>query len=305
VYQAAVDDELAGEAAKMAYFFFLSLFPLVLVVFALTGIVGGDAAFQRIASTTQSAVPNYAWQFVRELIHEITDRSRPGVLSFGIVLTIWAASNAVAALTKGLNTIYDVAESRSWWKRRLLALCVFTVGAVLLVVGATMLIPGERWLRDLGLAGAWNVMQWPIALGLLTGAAWLAYRFLPARDQRDAGIETVAGAVVASAVWLMTTLLFRLYIANFSSYGRTYGAVGAVIVLLIWFYLAALALLVGGELAATLRHGVRKPSRQQSRHGAQARQVSCPAPDGYLSLWTTSALGTIHASSARLLSTEH
>lgn len=257
LYRAAVADDLSGEAAKMAYFFFLSLFPLLLVLFALTGIIGGDAAFARIASTARSAVPNYAWQFVRELIREVTDRSRPGILSLGIVMTVWAASGGVAALTAGLNRIYDVREWRSWWKRRLLALGVLVAVVLLLVIGATLMIPGQRWLRSLGFGPAWNVLHWPLTLGLLTTTAWLAYRFLPARDQRNAGAEAVIGAVVASSLWLAVTLLFRLYIANFSRYSSTYGAVGAVIVLLIWFYIAALSLLVGGELSATLQQTTR------------------------------------------------
>jgi membrane protein len=260
LYRAAAKDDLAGEAAKMAYFFFLSLFPLLLVVFTLTGIIGGDAAFQRIASAGRTAVPDYAWQFVRELIREVTERSRPGILSFGVVLTVWAASNGVAALTTGLNTIYDVRESRSWWKRRLLALAVLLAAVLLVVIAATLLIPGQRWLRGHGFAAVWNVLQWPLALGILTAAAWLAYRFLPAREQRDGGMEAVVGALVASGLWVLATLLFRLYIANFSRYARVYGAVGAVIVLLIWFYIAALSLLMGAELAATLRHGVKRPS---------------------------------------------
>jgi membrane protein len=248
---------------RRVYFFFLSLFPLLLVVFALTGIIGGDAAFDRIASAARTAVPDYAWQFIRQLIREVTEQKRPGVLSFGVVLTVWAASNGVAALTTGLNTIYDVRESRGWWKRRLLALGVLVVAVLLIVIVATLLIPGQRWLRGAGLTTVWNVVQWPLTFAILTAAAWLAYRFLPARAQRDGGVEPVIGAFVASSLWVLATLLFRLYIANFSRYASMYGAVGAVIVLLIWFYIAALSLLIGAELAATMRHGVKRGSRDR------------------------------------------
>jgi membrane protein len=251
IVRAMLEDDLMGEAAKMAYFFFLSLFPLILSVFAITGIVGGDEAFTRIFRVAETVVPQYAWQFVSQLIREITDRDRPGVLSFGILMTAWAASNGIAALTNVLNDIYRVNERRSWWRRRLLALAVLVIGVVLLVLGAAAVVPSVDWLRSKGLARA-NVIRWPLAIGLPTGAAWLAYRFLPARSPRHANRAMVGGALVATLLWLAVTVLFRMYVANFGSYDRTYGAVGAVIALLTWFYLSALAVLVGGEIAAVL-----------------------------------------------------
>ncbi len=248
-------DDLAGEAAKMAYFFFLSLFPLVLVLLALTGIVGGQSAFGRITHTIQATVPDYAWQFVTNLIREVTDRRRPGTLSFGVVFALWAASSGVSALMGGLNTMYDVEDGRPWWKRRLLALGVLVVGAILLVLGSAAFIPAETWLQDRGLWTPWTLARWPLSFLLLTGTAWIAYTLLPAGDTRPSGRKTLVGAGVASAVWIVATLLFRMYIAGFGRYNRVYGAVGAVIVLLIWFYIAALAVLVGGEVAATLESG--------------------------------------------------
>ncbi len=239
----------------MAYFFFLSLFPLVLVLLTLTGIVGGESAFDRITQAVQSTVPDYAGQFVTNLIREVTDRRSPGTLSLGVVFALWAASSGIAALMGGLNTMYDVEEGRPWWKRRLLALGVLTVGAVLLVVGVAAVIPTEAWLRERGLGVSMSYARWPLGFLLLTGAAWIAYWFLPAGDARPSGRKTLIGAGVASALWIVATLLFRLYIASFGRYNRVYGAIGAVIVLLLWFYITALAVLVGGELAATLQSG--------------------------------------------------
>ena len=241
-----------GEAAKMAFFFFLSLFPMILVVFSLTGLVGGPAAFERITTIAESTVPEYAWQFVSAVIAEITERNRPGVLSVGILLTVWAASNGIAALTGGLNTMYDVTESRPWWRRRLLALAILATGVVVVVGGASLLVYGMTLVRGTPLGAVWRAARWPVGWLLLVGIIWLAYRHLPAREQRGSWRETLVGAVAAGVLWTLATLLFRLYIANFSRYGRTYGAVGAVIVLLLWFYISALAILLGGELAATI-----------------------------------------------------
>jgi len=258
----AVKDDLLGEAAKIAYYFFLSLFPLVLVVFALTGLVGGDAAFERLSAVAGAAVPHYAWQFVRGLVEEVTGRQRPGLLSFGLALTLWAASNGIVALTEELNDLYGVTEARPWWRRRLLALAVLACGVVLLVLAAAALISSVAWLRAVGLGPAWSVVRWPLGFALPAAAAWLAYRYLPARDQRDAVPETAIGAVVATALWSAATLLFRVYVSHFSSYDRTYGSVGAVIALLLWFQIGALAVLFGGKLAAVLqRHAGVAPRR--------------------------------------------
>lgn len=258
----ALDNDLAGEAAKMAYYFFLSLFPLLVVLFAVTGLVGGDAVYARILATAERVVPDYAWQFVRQLVREITERGRPGLLSAGVLLTLWAASNGVAALTVGLNRIYEVKEPRPWWKRRLLALAVLAGTVVLLVAGTASVIPSEEALRGTGLSDAWSLARWPIGFALVTGAVWLAYRYLPARDQRGAHRETLIGAVCATLLWMLVAVLFREYLARFSSYGATYGALGAVIVLMLWFYLGALVVLLGAELAATLEtDGARVPVR--------------------------------------------
>jgi membrane protein len=243
-----LDDDLAGEAAKIAYFFFLSLFPLVLIVFALTGIVGGDEAFARIAAAAETLVPGSAWQFVRELIREITERERPGVLSLGILLTLWAASNGIDGLIRTLNTIYDLREGRGWWRRRALAVVVLIAGTVLLVVGAAALVPGV----DRLLGPVWTVVRWPLAIVVVTATVWLGYYVLPARDQRGALRETAIGAVVATVGGIVATVLFGLYVANFGRYGRTYGAIGAIIVLLIWFYITGFAVLFGAEVAAVL-----------------------------------------------------
>ena len=274
-YREARNDDLAGEAAKMAYFFFLSLFPLIVVVFSLTGIFGGDAAFTRIATAARSTMPDYAWQFVRELIREVTENNSPGTLSFGIVLTIWAASGGITALTGALNTIYDVREPRSWWRRRLLGVGVLMGGVILIVLGSVAFIPTGDWLRDSGLGAAWRLLKWPLTILFLTGTAWLAYHFLPARNQGGVWWETLIGALVASVTWIVATLLFRFYIANYSRYSRVYGTLGAVIVLLLWFYLSALAVLVGGELAATLESRRGRRGKAGRRH---AKQRSEPEP---------------------------
>jgi membrane protein len=267
--------DLDGEAAKMAFWLFLSLFPVVLVVFALTGIAGGDAAFGRIVHVAHGMVPPHAWPVVDALVRELTGRERPGVLSVGVLLTAWAASSGIVGLVQALNRMYELRDGRGWWRRRALALGVVTVVAALAVLAATALLPALGLLPGWRSMRAWNVTRWPLAFGLVATAVWLAYLVLPARGQRHALRETAIGAVVATTLWAVATAGFGWWVGRFGRYDATYGAVGAVIVLLLWLYLTSGCILVGAELAVVLEQGDRERRRWS---GVVARGPRAPEP---------------------------
>lgn len=264
----AIGDNLTGEAAKVAYYFFLSLFPLILVLFALTGLLGGDAAFRWIMGRLETALPADTATYLERFVRQVTDQPRPGVLSIGILLTLWSASNVFTAFADGLNTMYDVEETRSWWKKRLVAIALLVATAVLIVGSATAILAGGAIGRALGVGALWNALVLPIAFVLLTLGLWLIYYFLPAVESRRRKGRILVGAIVGALVWIGATYLFRLYVANFGSYGETYGFVGAVIVLLLWLYLSALAVLLGGEVAAVLESRARPAGRAERRAAA-------------------------------------
>lgn len=254
----SVEDNLTGQAAKTAYYFFLSLFPLLLVVFSLTGILGGRAAFDTIVSRLEMITPQNASSFLHQFVRQITSSSRPDLLSLGALLLVWTSSNVFAALADGLNVMYDVRETRSWWKKRLIALGVTIAAAVLLVGGAALLLAGRVIGASLGFGSVWEVVRLPLGFLLVAALLWLAYYFLPNREQCHARFETAMGALVGTALWVLATIGFQLYLSHFGSYTETYGFVGAIIVLMLWLYLTALAMLFGGEVAATLEgRGVR------------------------------------------------
>lgn len=251
-------DNLAGESAKTAYYFFLSIWPFFLGLFALTGIFGGHAAFDWIMSWAEQPLSEGPSRFLRDYVREITAERRPDMLSLGILLTFWAGSSIFAALADGLNTMYDIPEGRSWWKRRLLALALLVVASMLLTGGAAAILAGRTIVREFGLAGPFNALRWPAAFVMLTALLWLVYYWLPDRDQAIARRWVAIGAVVGAGLWVLVTSLFRLYLANFGSYEETYGFVGSILVLLIWLYLSALAILFGGEVAVSLEQGVHR-----------------------------------------------
>lgn len=252
LYRETLSDDLAGEAAKLAFYFFFSLFPALLVLFALTGLFGGPSAFGWIVGHLSSALPGPASAYLEEMVREITGESRPGILSLGILLTLWSASNIFASLAQGLNRMYDLERGRSWWRRRLVAIASLVVGSLLLLASATALLAGPAIVREVGLGAVWTLLRWPLAFLVVSAMTWLVYLVLPHRNRRGALVPTLAGALIGSSLWLLATVAFRLYVIHFPSFARAYGVVGGILVLLLWLYLSALALLFGGEVAATL-----------------------------------------------------
>lgn len=252
----AKDDNLPGEAAKAAYYFFLSIWPLFLGLFAFTGIFGGEAAFEWIMGWLKAFLPEEPTEFLEQFVRDITEGSRPDMLSVGILLTFWSGSNIFASLADGLNTMYDIEEGRSWWKRKGLAVVLAVVAAVLLTTGAAAILAGAEILGFLGAAEWWNALRWPFAFLLLTGLLWLVYYWLPDRDQNLSKRYVTIGALVGATLWVLATTGFRLYVAQLGSYSETYGFVGSVLVMLIWLYLGALTILFGGEVAVSLEQGL-------------------------------------------------
>lgn len=264
IFREAVADNITGESAKVAYYFFLSLFPLILVLFALTGLIGGERAFGWIMTQIQGRVPPQTAGLLRGAVREITSRPEAGTLGIGLLLTLWAASGGVAALADGLNRMYDVREDRGFLKKRGIALLLLVAGLVLLVGGAVAIIAGVPIIRSLGVGTAAEIGAWVLAFVLVVALFALIYYVLPNRDQSRSKATVLVGAVVGAIVWLLATTGFQVYVANFGSYRATYGAIGAVIVLMLWLYLTALAILFGGEVASVLE-GVRSERRGEKR----------------------------------------
>ncbi len=247
-------DDLPGQGAKVAFYVFLSIFPLLLVALALTGLIGGQRAFDSIMGTLESSLPAEAAGLFEQYVAEITQKPQPGILSVGLLLTLWSASAGFAALGESLNGVFDVEESRGFVKRRAIAIA-FALGAgVLLVAVAVLMLAGPEIFAAVGLGAVFGIVRWPLAFAILAAILYLMYRFLPNHEGHAQGKSgaLLMGAIAGALLWVLATALFRFYVSNFGSYSKTYGAVGAVIVLLLWMQISAVIVLLGGEIAAAL-----------------------------------------------------
>lgn len=249
-------DDIAGQAAKVAYYFFLSLPPALMAVFALTGIFGGPEVAERISAELRTALPAEASGLVDDFVTQVVMDKKPGLLSIGLLLALWSASNVFNAMGDTLNVAYGVEEDRSWVKKKLVALGTMLTVAVLFLAGSAALLAGPAISDALGLGGAgrlvWGIAQWPLAFLLIASAFWIIYYVLPNKDQSGCRKTLFKASAAAAGLWLLATFAFRLYVANFSSYSATYGFIGAVIVLLLWMYVTSLVILLGGEIAAEM-----------------------------------------------------
>ena len=258
-----LDDGLPGLAAQTAYYFFFSLFPLFLFLTPLLGVVGDERkTFGFIMEKLAGAIPTDAFTLVSNVVRQVVfDPDAPGIASVGALLAIWSGSNIFSALMDALNKAYDVKETRPWWKKKLISVAAVLVSGVILVTATLVLVGGEDivdmvggWI-GLGEQGKtlWAFLQLPLALFMLVGLAWAQYLILP--NLRQSKRHALVGALFTTLLWVIVTLLFRLYVQNFGNYNKTYGAFGGVIVLLTWMYLSMLVLLAGGELASELHKG--------------------------------------------------
>src|SRR5215208_1008279 len=282
VYAEVMDDDVLGRSAQLSYYFLLALFPALLFLTSLLGYLAGEDGQLRqgMFNYLAAVLPGEASKLVSETVTDVTESSGGGKLSFGILATLWAASNGMGAITESLNAAYDLKETRPWWKVRLNAIGL-TLALTLLIVSALVLVLYGGDIADtvsvkLGLgsafATAWKILQWPLVLIFVLLAFALIYYFAPdVREQKWKWITP--GAVVGVLLWLLISFAFKAYLSYFNSYSATYGSLGAVIILMLWFYFTGTAILVGGEINSEVEN-------EMARQGApDAKEKGEKAPD--------------------------
>jgi membrane protein len=262
------DHDIFGRAAQLSYYFLLALFPLLLFLMTLLGYFAqaGSDLRNKLLTYLATVMPSSAVTLVHTTLEEISAARGAGKLSLGILAALWAASNGMGAISGTLNVAYGVKEERPWWKVRLVAIFLTIMVSIFIVVALAIVLYGghigERVAMHFGFSSAftiaWKILQWPIAL-LFTLLTFDLIYYLAPNDRRPKRRVWTAGAASAVVLWLLVSFAFRLYLHFFNSYSVTYGSLGALIVLMLWFYFTGLAILVGGEINSELEQSAARP----------------------------------------------
>jgi membrane protein len=253
-------DDALGLAAQLAFYLILALFPFLLVLVSLMGTFSSPGLAEQVLGYFREVTPEQVYGIIESYLSDIIagNRPAPGLFSVGLVIALWSASGAFAALINALNKAYDVEETRPFWKVRGIALLMTLGLSVIVMIGVLLLVAGPpigRGIADLFGLGevftlVWNVVQWPVALSLMVFTVALLYYYAPDAGQPFRWITP--GGLIGVLLWVLASVIFRFYVSNFGSYDATYGSIGAVIVLLLYLYISSLTILFGAELNATL-----------------------------------------------------
>jgi membrane protein len=256
-----------GWAAALAYYSFLALFPALLFVVSLTSVLPIQHLTDQVMDVVARFAPGDVVAIAREQLHQITHTSHGSLLTLSLVGTIWSMSSGMAALIGTLNQAHHISEGRSWWRVRATAivltitLALFMVAAfTLAMVGSTAAEHVANW-PNLGgvFALAWQMIRWPAAFAIAVTAIGSVYHFAP--DVKSEFVWITPGSVAATTLWLVVSLGFKWYVFHFGNYQKTYGAIGGVMVALLWFYFSGLAILLGAQLNGTIDHASRPSAR--------------------------------------------
>ena len=254
------DDEITDRAGALAYYFLFALFPALLFLTALLGLLPIPNLMDRLMEYVSRALPPDAASVTEKTLREIVRGAHGGLLSFGILGALWAASNGMASIISALNAAYDVKETRPFWKTKAIAIgltllfSIFILTALVLMVFGPKI--GETVASWVGLGAlfmlVWNVVSVPIVIVLVSVGIALVYYLAPAVEQRFRWVTP--GSALAVVLWLAMSAGLRWYVTHFANYNATYGSLGGAILLMLWLYLSGVTLLVGAEVNAEIEH---------------------------------------------------
>jgi membrane protein len=259
-YSEVVADNCLGLAAQLAYYFFLALFPALLFLVALASFFPIANLMDAITGALARVAPYEALKLIQDQILKISQDKNGGLLTIGMIGTIWSTSSGVNAIIDTLNQAYDIQEGRPWWKVKVTALVLTVALALFIVVAFGLVLVGPTLAEKVAVwfhmgpafEWTWKILQWPIVFALVALGVAIIYYFAPDAEQDFVWITP--GSVFATLLWVLISLGFKFYVAHFGSYNATYGTIGGIIILLTWMYVSSLAILVGAELNAEIEH---------------------------------------------------
>src|SRR3954464_6242077 len=256
----AWDDNVLDLAAQQAYYFFFALFPALLFVIAVASFFPLQTLTDEVVTNLGRVAPKAVTDIITEQLQQLGNQKSGGILTFAFLVTIWSSSGAMVSIITTLNAAYDVTESRPWWKTRITAIGL-TIGiAIFVLVSMFLIVAGpafaEKLANNMHLGPAfkwtWWVLQWPVVFALVTSAIGLVYYFAP--DVEQDWVWITPGSIIATVLWIVVSLALKFYYQLVPDANASYGAIGGIMVLMLWFYCSGIALLLGAEMNAEMEH---------------------------------------------------
>ncbi|HBP87411.1 MAG TPA: YihY/virulence factor BrkB family protein [Nitrospirales bacterium] len=254
VWAASYEDDVFGRAAQLGFYFLLALFPALLGVTAIIGMLPSQVVLPTVMPYAQKVLPAESLILVERYVEQVIQGSGGGVFSLSLLGALWAASWGMMAIINTLNAVYGVKETRPLWKAGVTAV-LLTIGAAVFVITSLILIlAGEQvsyWVADVTgmnwwVTFGWPLSEWPIIVLLLLVAINLIYYWAPNIDHKWQWVNP--GSALAVFLWIILSLGLKVYVENFINYNAVYGSITGVIILMMWLYVSGLTLLIGGEL---------------------------------------------------------
>ncbi|MBM7542102.1 YihY/virulence factor BrkB family protein [Amphibacillus cookii] len=248
------NDEVTSLSAQLSYFFLLSLFPLLIFLVTLLGYLPID--YQEIMNMMRTYIPSDSMTLIENSLDQVVQSSSGGLLSLGIIGTLWSASNGINAIMRALNKAYGVEENRSFIFGRLIAISLLISVLILIVVALLLPVFGRMiGLYIFSFFGAseefieiWNTLRWVISSSVFFIVFLYLYRLAP--NTKVYIKDTLFGALFATLGWQVSSFGFSFYVNTMGDYSATYGSLGGVIVMMIWFYISGIIIITGGEINA-------------------------------------------------------
>ena len=256
-----IDDDCPGLAAQLSYYLCLALFPALLFLLALSSFFALHTLTDDVAAALGPVVSPEILTLIQDQMRRLADSNDGGLVTAGVLGALWGSSSALAAIVSAVNRAYDLTETRPWWRVRLTAALLTVALAAVVIMASMLVVAGPTLTRMLGVPAdnalwmwGWNLVRWPTAFALVAFGIGLVYNYAPNAEQD--WLWVTPGAIVATLLWLVSSFIFKFYISTFTNYEATYGAVGGIIILLLWLYISGLGILVGAELNAEIEHAM-------------------------------------------------
>jgi len=263
VWIASDSDDIYNRAYELAYNFLMAIFPLLLFLMALFGMFAGQGIKLRydLFRYLHEIIPPLAYDLLQRTVSEVIERSGGGKLTFGLLFALYAGSTGTTQLMYILNIVYQVRETRSWIKIRLISLALTLLIAMLILAALFLVLAGgylleflrHEFVLSLIVVQAGKIVQWIVAIIFVVTTYAMVFNVGP--DRKGHPWHWISpGSVIGVAIWLAASGVLRLYLHFITSYSKSYGSLGAVIILLLWFHVTGLAFLIGAEFNSVIEH---------------------------------------------------